>query len=301
MVEVRLHGELAREFGKVWNLAIETPREAIEAINANMPGFKRKIADLARRGMVFRVRTKQHDYDNEDVGSTLGNASRLDIVPIVMGASAGIRFVVGAVLLAVGLYTVNPTLTTMGASLMLGSIVEWLTPVPKAKDGVNKSTSWTFNGPLNTVEQGLPVPIIYGEVLTGAYPISAGIATSSINADSSAASATVSGQTSAHFPMTTLTGPVTGVFNLSSAAINIDEPRTYAWSRSGFAGASAVNMAPTDKASTKLSITLNSLGASPSQTVSGTVTLTVTGKRPGKSTTATATVSQTITAYFDNY
>ena len=198
MVEVRLHGPLALHFGKMWTLDIRTPREAIAAIAVTHPGIRAFIMKLHRQGLVFRVRARQvqpsqvqpsqaqphhaprhHDYDNDDVGLPLGAMQRLDVVPIVRGANASVRFVAGAVLVVAGVWFQNPYLISAGVSLMLGSVVEWLTPLPENnRDSAQGAQSWTYQGPTNTAEQGLPVPVIYGEVLTGGVAVSAGISVS---------------------------------------------------------------------------------------------------------------------------
>ena len=74
----------------------------------------------------------------------------------------------------------------MGASLLIGGVAQLLTPVPKmdglgagASRGADSTNdprrSYSFSGIQNTSRQGVPVPIVYGEVITGSVVISAGI------------------------------------------------------------------------------------------------------------------------------
>ena len=301
MVEVRLHGALAQSFGRVWDLDIATPVEAVRAIDAARRGFRQAIMRLANAGMVFRVRTKTHDYDSEDVGATLGHATRLDIIPIVAGASAGVRFVMGAVLVAVGVLAsgltagTSTTLVTMGASLMLGSVVEWLTPMPKRDDSQKSLQSWTISGPVNTADQGLPVPIIYGEVLTGGYTISAGIVAAPVSPGGSIdPSAYIGGEINPNAVASG--GSITVVVKLSCGAYNLDDPLSYAWSFTGFAGATARRLTLADKSTMRLELdytmTPNPTPWLPLITTdTGTVAVTVSGYAPASSPPTTTSVA----------
>lgn len=259
MVEVRLHGALAKDFGRVWHLDIKTPREAVDAIECGRPGFKDAIMDLDRRGMVFRVRSKTHDYDNEDVNATLGRTSRIDIIPIIRGASAGVRFVIGAVLtvagtlLTAGFPVLGPMLMTTGISLMLGAVTEWLTPKVKREDEKNVQ-SWSISGASNIADQGMPVPVIYGEVLTGGTPISGAITVSDIGADGSTAPAVSIGGRFNYYEQVDQNKTYTAVILFSASAFNINDPLTYSWTKSGFTGASAVRLTKVNQATVRLEV-----------------------------------------------
>ena len=68
----------------------------------------------------------------------------------------------------------------MGASLIMGGVIELLTPqqkVTSSGDSADNTPSYNFNGPVNTTAQGHPVPLAYGEVMTGSAVISAGVVT----------------------------------------------------------------------------------------------------------------------------
>lgn len=244
MIEVRLHGSLAQEFGRIWHLDIKTPAEAVRAIECARHGFKAAILKLGELGFVFRVRSKTHDYDNDDVGTTLGSTDRIDIIPIVRGASAGIRFVVGAVMVvASGVLTAasfgalsGPAalMASAGIGLMIGSVIEWLTPKPKRPDNTTDGMqSWTFNGPTNTTEEGVPVPVIYGEVLTGAVPVSAGITVSESSNGYSADGVTIGGNLDLNASYESA-GMHTQTFVLSASVTGGRYPTSYSWSHSGF-------------------------------------------------------------------
>lgn len=300
MVNVHLHGPLAKEFGKVWCLDIASPIEAIQAIACTRPTIKNMIMDLHRKGLVFRVRSKIHDYDNDDVGMTLGDIARIDIIPIVKGAGPGIRAVLGVVLIAAGaLGTLTPfgaVLVSAGIGLILGAVTEWLTPTPK-QSSFRSLQSWTLGGPSNTVDQGLPVPVIYGEVLTGGYAISGGIIASDVAPNGSID------------PFATIGGDLRPIFNTggggtftvkarySVGTINLAEPFTYAWSKTGFSGVSAVRLVNSGLATVTVEIDLT-VGPGVMTTCSGVLAVRVNGKRvdgTGDATHVDTSISLTFT------
>jgi predicted phage tail protein len=300
LVEIRLHGELARDFGKVWHLAIDSAREAIMAIEANMPGIRAKVMELAGRGLVFRVRSKNHDYAEDDIDMRLGSVKRIDIIPLVRGASAGVRFVVGAVLAIVGVFTYNPYLVSMGVSLMLGSVVEWLTPKPKKADVTESKNSWTLSGATNNVDQGQPVPVIYGEVLAPGYTISAALSAAQVSpAGSLGPDIAIGGSyDQAVYP---IAGQLTTVkLQFSVGAFNITDPMTYSWTVSGFSSAQAVRVTGTNAATVyiELDIVIASFPAAP-LVLSGSLSCSVNGRQPNRTDTVNVTKSQSVvvTAY----
>jgi predicted phage tail protein len=297
MVEIRLHGPLAAGFGKVWNLDVQTVQEAVQAIEANMAGFRRRIMELSHKGMVFRVRTKDHDYDNEDVHLELGSVKRIDIIPVILGASAGVRFVIGAVLVIVGAFTTiftagtSSTLIGLGLSLMAGSIAEWLTPKVKQTESAKGLQSWTISGPTNTVDQGLPVPVIYGEVLTGGYAISGGISVSQFVNGTTDPSVVINGAVDVS-DSSGGGGNFTSKLRFSASTGNINDPLTYTWTKTGFAGASAVRLVNATSGVLTLEVDFASVADDTLVTYTGSITVVASGKKAdnsGDTVTATAT------------
>lgn len=313
MVEVRLHGPLAKAFGMRWMLDISTPAEAIQAIEANKPGIRKLIMALSDKGMVFRVRSKHHDYGDDDVHATLGRVQRIDFIPIVKGANTGVRFVVGAILVVVGVVInayswgggapVGNALIGVGVSMMVGAVTEWLTPTPKKKEVTADAQSWTLSGPSNTADQGYPVPIIYGEVLTGGYPVSGGISASQLNSGGTLdADVAIVGERD---PIVNyrywLDGPVQSQpvprvqLRLYAQTFNLGEPITYQWTYN-IPDAVEIVAAGLNSATMTLTVTLprNGTPNETPDTLLGTVGVTVTGleqDRSGEGTPAVLTRS----------
>jgi predicted phage tail protein len=182
LTKVILDGPLGKAFGKEWNLAVTTPNQALALIEANKPGIQGWIRNNADKFSCYRVtitdkRGKKHRIDDSTYQLQRDEQpAMIRFTPVVSGSSAGIRTVVGAILIAVGLYFGQPWLVAMGASLMIGGLVELLSPRPKKQNNTSDDgASYYFNGPVNTTAQGVPVPLVYGRCLVGSQAVSASV------------------------------------------------------------------------------------------------------------------------------
>ena len=188
MKTVKLLGELGKKFGKSYKFDISNPAEAVRALCINFPAFKQHLIDSEKRGVAYRVIVGKEDQSAE----TLHNPSGKDVikfVPVLQGAGGNgvTSFIIGAVLVIasfvapfVGAGAASPYLMNAGIAMMIGGVVQMLTPVPSTNtsDDNNKpdnKPSYTFNGGVNTSAQGYPVPVGYGRMVVGSAVISAGI------------------------------------------------------------------------------------------------------------------------------
>jgi predicted phage tail protein len=185
LTTVTLYGPLGKEFGRDWQLAVSSPAEALQLIEANKPGVRNWIRNNLSKYDRYKVIIDYHDGKKEHLDQETfaleRKVKRIRFVPIVTGAGGGIgKMILGAILIYVG-FAVLPggplALGVMGAgvSLMLGGIAELISPRPKKTDASVREdgTSYFFDGPVNTTQQGVPVPLIYGRVLVGSHAISA--------------------------------------------------------------------------------------------------------------------------------
>lgn len=180
LTAVILEGPMGKVFGRTWNLAVNSPAEALRMIDANKPGVFRWIKANLYRYNRYRVQVEYEDGRTDELDNETfpmqGKAKMIRFVPLVEGASAGVRFVVGALIYAVSFaYGFQPGMY-IGASMMTGAVIEMLTPKPKMPDESERKdkTSYYFDGPVNTTTQGVPVPLIYGHnVRVGSHAISA--------------------------------------------------------------------------------------------------------------------------------
>lgn len=198
MVTVHFYGHLRKQFGPKLRLAIDTPAEAIRLLEANFPGRGYKAF---REGYYFvkRGETLKDSVNLPLAAIKAGLAGRdLHFVPVprgsanhakgIIAAVLGVALIAGAIVLSGGVAAVAAsgfasvgfgglsygTFAGIGAALLLGGITSLLAPgTPSTQQSNNTQTM--FAGPINTVQQGCCVPVIYGRCLVGSITVSAGI------------------------------------------------------------------------------------------------------------------------------
>lgn len=177
--EVRLYGALGRQFGRVFRLAVKTPHEAVVALCAVLPGFKR--AFLGRDGRaayhVFVGRGQQRrDIAADEAAHVVGATEPIRLVPVVAGAkrAGALQTIIGVVLIIAGTNGV-PGATNLGVAMLVGGVIQLLSPQPKREEERQRPQSYAFDGPANNTEQGGPVPLVFGRVICGSTVVSQGL------------------------------------------------------------------------------------------------------------------------------
>lgn len=194
MRNVVLHGSIAKKYGSSFRLNVKTAGEAIRALSANFPEFMKDI----REGAWHVVRGEDPDkgisLDESQIAKFRLGKGDLHIVPFVAGSKRGglLKVILGVVLIgaafvltagaglgaAIGggmLSGVTGTQVALfGTAIALAGVSSLLAPEEKA-DSTEKQDSFTMSGPGNSYEQGSPVPLVYGEVITGGVLISGGV------------------------------------------------------------------------------------------------------------------------------
>lgn len=175
---IRLYGKLGAQFGRVHRLAVQSTAEAVRALCVLLPGFERELMTSRDHGIAYACFLGKTNIGRDQLQLSAG-AEDIRIAPIMAGAKAGfIQTIVGAFLVVAGLYLNMPILVNMGVSMMVGGVVQMLSPQQQqtsAKDSAANGASYNFNGPVNTTAQGNPVPVLYGRMIVGSAVISAGI------------------------------------------------------------------------------------------------------------------------------
>ncbi|MFV8905740.1 tail assembly protein [Serratia fonticola] len=179
---VRLYGVLGSTFGRVHKLVVSTPQEAIKALSITIPGFERFLQTAKERGLTFSIFVGKNNIGKDEL--EFSGSDDIRIAPMIIGSKKGGLFqtILGAVLVTVGVLNwATPwgtSLVMAGASMMLGGVVQMLSPMQGGlarRESPDNKPSYAFGGPVNTIAQGNPVPILYGKRRIGGAIISAGI------------------------------------------------------------------------------------------------------------------------------
>ena len=196
MKTIELHGILAKKFGRLFKLDVQSASEACHAIGCQIPAFRKFLADSEKLGYRFAIFNGKKRNARTNIGEEQltdnTTASHIHIVPRIVGSGgktmAWLQVIAGVALiaagglgfgLAAGATGMNWGLIGAGAGLLMGGVTSLLMPTPTVdnqnEDG-NKPNNG-FGGAVTTVAQGNPVPILYGEREVGGFIASAGIYT----------------------------------------------------------------------------------------------------------------------------
>jgi predicted phage tail protein len=184
--KIKLYGKLAKFIGhRVLEADVASAAEAVRFLVANWPELEAHMSDQH-----YRVSIGTYDLTAEELHDPAG-AAPISFVPVVAGAGAVGRILIGVALIAAAFFTggatigllglaapvaVSTVLAGVGITLILGGVAQLLTPTPKiSKDEGDPRKSFSFSGIQNTNRAGVPVPVVYGETLVGSVVISAGI------------------------------------------------------------------------------------------------------------------------------
>ena len=179
---IRLGGILGKKFGRVHRFSIASPAEAIRALCSQFAGFQQFLSNAKDKGLAFVVLSGDRDLTPDELQYPCDDVR---IVPVVIGSKSGGLFniIIGVVLIALafvpGLQFAAPYLLNAGISMIIGGVVQMLSPAPKAgqNNKANNIPNYSFNGSVNTTAQGGCVPVLYGNLKVGSAVISGGITT----------------------------------------------------------------------------------------------------------------------------
>lgn len=180
---IELHGVLADKFGSSFELDVASPREACTALSYQIKGFKQFMMTAHESGLFFAVFNDDENIGSDEIGNSTG-AAVIRIVPEIVGAGGEIggwlQVVAGAALVVIGAgltpFTAGTSSALIGAGvgLMLGGAATLLMPTPRIEpqDEAGNKASYAFGGPITTVAQGNPVPLLFGRRTIGGFIIS---------------------------------------------------------------------------------------------------------------------------------
>ena len=182
---IRLYGVLGATFGRVHRLAVDTRQEAIKALGVIIPGFEKFLLTSKSRGLTYAVFDGQRNLACDELDFNVSHEIR--IAPVILGSKrAGVfQTILGVALLAVATFApwgaalwASDLVGAIGISTALGGVMQMLTPVQggiSMRQSPDNKPSYAFGGPVNSIAQGNPVPILYGRRRVGGAIISAGI------------------------------------------------------------------------------------------------------------------------------
>ena len=199
--KLKLYGQLAEFIGhKEFEIKVNSVTQAVSFLIHNYPEVERFMCPK-----FYQVKVGNYDIDESELAYPIGQED-IHFIPAISGAGRGFgKILLGAALIGASFFSFGTSaglgvafskgfakvgllqkgLFAIGASLSLSGVSDLLFPVPepqKFNSEEDPQLSFNFSGVQNTSRAGTPVPIVYGEIITGSVVISAAIDTNQVEA-----------------------------------------------------------------------------------------------------------------------
>ena len=206
--KLKLYGELAEFVGhKEFEIQVDSLAKAVSFLVNNFPQVEKYM-----NPQYYQVKVGNYAVNEEEIHHPIGQED-IHIVPVIAGAGRGGlgKILLGAALIGVAFATGGASIVKgasgglslafeasrlggaylaqafvyTGTFLVLNGVSELLFPLPKPKEFKSEQDpqlSFSFSGTQNTSRAGTPVPIVYGEIVTGSVVVSGAIDTQQVQA-----------------------------------------------------------------------------------------------------------------------
>tara|TARA_R100001463_G_scaffold46755_4_gene95359 strand:+ start:3431 stop:4027 length:597 start_codon:yes stop_codon:yes gene_type:complete len=195
--KLKLYGELADFIGhKEFEIQVDSLTKAVSFLVNNFPQVEKFM-----NPKYYQVKVGNYTVSEEELNHPIGQQD-IHIVPVISGAGGntgkillgaaliGASFIPGLQTAFIGTFGGTPiqlsTIAgTVGGLLALQGVSSMLFPLPKPqefKSEEDPKLSFNFSGTQNTSRAGTPVPIVYGEIVTGSVVISGAVDTQQVQA-----------------------------------------------------------------------------------------------------------------------
>ncbi|MDB5616159.1 hypothetical protein [Tardiphaga sp.] len=195
MNTIHLYGKLRKQFGPSFNFEVSTAAEALRALNCAFPGEFVAALRTGNYKLVRGAKATGMVLDLDRVNDfNLGRAD-LHLIPAAAGAANGkgiAKTIIGTALIGGAIFMSGGTLAAplsmlgaptaigmsygniavIGLGIALSGVSSLLAAPAGATEAAAASESFAINGPSNIAQQGAPLALIYGEVITGSTCIS---------------------------------------------------------------------------------------------------------------------------------
>ena len=202
--KLKLYGELAEFVGhKELEIQVDSLGKAVSFLVNNFPQVEKYM-----NPKYYQVKVGNYAVNEEEIHHPIGQED-IHIVPVISGAGGGLgKTLLGAALIggaflftpltagsffspivAPGSFAAASGITkaavALGGALVLSGVSDMLFPLPKLKEFKSEQDpqlSFSFSGTQNTSRAGTPVPLVYGEIVTGSVVISGAVDTQQVQA-----------------------------------------------------------------------------------------------------------------------
>lgn len=190
MRKIYLEGEIAERFGTEFDVHATSIKEAISCLETNLQGFREYLVECYEKGVgfIFSVEDNYLQKDEElllqypkgsftmsavPAGSKSGIAKIFAAIAIIVIVAATGGFAAGGwAVTATGLSTAGQIVVGVALSLALTGIAQMMAPDPSVDGGSEADESYIYQGAAQNINEGDPVPVVYGRLRIPGRPIS---------------------------------------------------------------------------------------------------------------------------------
>ena len=199
---VKLRGHLGRKFGKEYKFDVASAAEAVKALCHQVKGFKQYLQDGNGKEQKFKLVVNGSALETPEKSIAMQSDGDIEIVPVIKGSGGDFgnifQVVLGAALVGAAFGLFGPgagaflgefgisyaTAGYVGGALLFSGVIGSLLKPPQApspmETSVDQNRSYLFNGAVNTVQQGQPIPIGYGKLKIGSQVVSVNVSTAQV-------------------------------------------------------------------------------------------------------------------------
>ena len=188
--KIKVYGTLRKFLGQAeFEVDLNTPREAISFLACNFKGIDKHMADqfytiqVGARVITEDLLNFRSEDDIKIIPVVHGN-----FLPILLGAGALFSAsAIGSITTAfIGQQLLVNALTAIGTSMLIDGVTSMLTPQQDPVSALSQQSSldpsalasnYSFTGLTNISNAGVPVNLVYGEILVGSIVVSNGVDT----------------------------------------------------------------------------------------------------------------------------
>lgn len=167
--KITLEGRLAKKFGGEFYFDVNSVAEAFRALCSQLKGFRQEY-DRGAYQVFRKFGMKKYLITQESSALCLGD-DEIIISPAIAGGGVDITPIIEIL--------PGGTLITRGSQELseyfLSPMLDAVAGAYSSRGRPDQKPSFIYNGPVNTAEQGLPVPLVYGTMRVGSVVVSAGI------------------------------------------------------------------------------------------------------------------------------
>ena len=181
MHTVTLLGDIGDKFGETWTMNVEYVKDIFKLIECQRPGFKQYLIDCHEKGVTFDIQRGDEYLETEEELFLSEAKDDFIITAGPAGSKSGIgKFYAAGVLIVVSVFfpplagaaqgsflaKMATGMQMMAVSLILQGVAQLLMPGPETDTGIDPNT-YLFSGAQTALKEGVPVPVLYGELIVG--------------------------------------------------------------------------------------------------------------------------------------